>query len=51
MERHNKKLYSLSMINNKNIPCTIVNISSKRLTLTEHDVVKYGLKTVFYLKT
>ena len=44
MKRHNKKLYNLWMKNNKNIPNTIVNISSKTLTLTENNALKYGLK-------
>ena len=37
IKRHNKKLYNLWMKNNKNIP----NISSKTLTLTENNALKY----------
>ena len=44
IDRHNKKLYNLWMKNNKNIPSTIVNLSSKKLTLTENNALKYGLK-------
>ena len=44
LARHNKKLYNLWTKSNKNIPSTIVNISSKKLTLTENNALKYGLK-------
>ena len=44
IERHNKKLYNLWIKNNKNLSKTIVNISSKKLTLTENNALKYGLK-------
>ena len=40
-----KKLYNLWIKNNKTISKTVVNISSKKkLTLTENNALKYGLK-------
>ena len=41
---NNNKLYNLWKKINEDIPSTIVNVSSKKLTLTENNVLKYWLK-------